>query len=720
MSYWFATGSMENVRRSAPAAKRTLQRKCDECHKKKPEPQTSAFVSSSRSMPPIVHEMLPSGIQVDPATQTFKDSNFAYDFSHISAHSRPSANIQAKHAINTSGDVNEQEADRVADQVALTESSRPIVSGVPPRIQRFSGNLTGQIDIAPTSVDHALASPSRPLDPGLRQDMGRRFGYDFSHVRVHSGADAARSARDVSANAYTVGQDVVFGEGQFSPEMKEGRWLIAHELTHVVQQSGVDGIRPGQRHGKGGLAPYLSHISLQRQKKGEDKAQPTPNMMRIYSFGPTGAGRVQMDSEMTIFSPAAPVDAKGYELVRAGTPAQPKISRFGRYFTLDERHRPYPQPVPSCGVRFITEWNPDDGSAPSKDQKEDNSTDYYAPGEPLGTKLGLEYLFPNDRPGVLTLVYVFSHPSLPILILSHGVHFVNDSTAPLGASVHDEGTKSQKSAQAALPEAKAATYEPAKADVSPKKEPEAKRTPLPPSPPAQKATAAEVGRIKELTELIKKVSDAAKRDPLVRELRDLLSKIQPVMPTKDAKKMIDDAIEPLVKEGLDAGIKAILEAVVGKSPSTMPDDRSRSQIGPALPERDLGVHIFQGPKIPIKDAPAPSHRFSFEYRNVLRKSYEPGGIIKFTLIPPDNFSMMQGNKHLVIVAEADRNSPNPDRLARIRLESASPTPIEMQAPQKPGKYVIRVDIGLGFDYSSVQEFEVKASQKQQGSSPGKP
>ena len=119
----------------------------------------------------------------------------------------------------------------------MAAPAHPAVSGAPPRIQRFTGQSTGQTDTAPASVDHALASPGRPLEPTLRQDMEQRFGHDFSRVRVHSGAAAEQSARDVNANAYTVGHDIVFGTGRFAPGTHEGRRLIAHELTHVVQQS---------------------------------------------------------------------------------------------------------------------------------------------------------------------------------------------------------------------------------------------------------------------------------------------------------------------------------------------------------------------------------------------------------------------------------------------------------------------------------------------------
>jgi hypothetical protein len=316
--------------------------------------------------------------------------------------------------------------------------------------------------------------------------MEQRFGHDFSGVRVHSGATAEQSARDVNARAYTVGHNIVFGAGQFAPITHEGRRLIAHELAHVVQQSGIDGNRVGHSTGKGGLAPLslISHTDVQRQTEADNQAQPTQDLMKIYSFGPTGAGRMAMHSGTTIFPHAARVDAKGNELVRAGTTAEPKLSLFGRYFTLDERHRPYPPPVPSCSVKVVTEWHPDDGSASSKDQKEDAATDYYQPGEPLGTKLGSEYIFPNDRPGVLSLGYIFSNRVLPFLILVHSVRFIDDPAAPEGAARFRDTVKGQGSAAAAPPDAKAATDASTKtaSGASEEKKPEAKGASLSPSP----------------------------------------------------------------------------------------------------------------------------------------------------------------------------------------------------------------------------------------------
>ncbi|MFW6174258.1 MAG: DUF4157 domain-containing protein [Chloroflexota bacterium] len=103
--------------------------------------------------------------------------------------------------------------------------------------RKASGNHAG--DEAPPIVHDVLRSPGRPLDPATRAFMEPRFGHDFNHVRVHTGSSAAQSARAVNSHAYTVGRHVVFGAGQYSPGTTAGRALLAHELTHVVQQGGA-------------------------------------------------------------------------------------------------------------------------------------------------------------------------------------------------------------------------------------------------------------------------------------------------------------------------------------------------------------------------------------------------------------------------------------------------------------------------------------------------
>lgn len=176
-------------------------------------------------------------VNIEGESASTNIARVGHDFSRIPLNAKTPVKTQSKLMVNTPGDAHEQEADRIADQVTATPM-RSAVSCAPPRIQRFPGQAKERMDAAaPASVDQALAIPGRPLEQALQQDMEQRFGYDFSRVRVHSDTPAEQSARDVNAHAYTVGHDIVFGAGQFSPETQVGRRMIAHELAHVVQQS---------------------------------------------------------------------------------------------------------------------------------------------------------------------------------------------------------------------------------------------------------------------------------------------------------------------------------------------------------------------------------------------------------------------------------------------------------------------------------------------------
>lgn len=98
-------------------------------------------------------------------------------------------------------------------------------------IDRYNGRKI------PSIVDEVLRSSGQPLNVDIRAFFEPRFGHDFGKVRVHAGARAAQSAAAVGAHAYAVGPDIVFGAGQYAPETDTGKRLLAHELTHVVQQA---------------------------------------------------------------------------------------------------------------------------------------------------------------------------------------------------------------------------------------------------------------------------------------------------------------------------------------------------------------------------------------------------------------------------------------------------------------------------------------------------
>jgi hypothetical protein len=110
--------------------------------------------------------------------------------------------------------------------------------------RQHGGSSASRPSAVPHIVHEVLRSPGHPLDQDTRAFMEPRFGHDFGRVRVHTNYRAAESARAVNALAYTVGRDVVFGAGQYAPEDPAGRLLLAHELTHVVQQRGNEQMPP--------------------------------------------------------------------------------------------------------------------------------------------------------------------------------------------------------------------------------------------------------------------------------------------------------------------------------------------------------------------------------------------------------------------------------------------------------------------------------------------
>lgn len=126
-------------------------------------------------------------------------------------------------------------------------------------------------ETAPPIVHDTLRSPGRSLDTSTRAFFEPRFGHDFSRVRVHTDVRAAESARSVRALAYTVGPNIVFASNQFSEHTSAGRRLLAHELTHTVQQGAAT-------RAKGEMPPsatsFASHPRVQRQ--GEPGVHDTP------------------------------------------------------------------------------------------------------------------------------------------------------------------------------------------------------------------------------------------------------------------------------------------------------------------------------------------------------------------------------------------------------------------------------------------------------------
>jgi hypothetical protein len=138
-------------------------------------------------------------------------------------------------------------------------------------------------------VESVLTSPGKPLDRGTRSLMGRSFGFDFSSVRIHTDEQAARSATALGALAYTVGPHVAFAAGQYAPDSQSGRRLLAHELTHVVQQGATRGPAPSSAALSTDRGAEVEADAVAERVAG--RADPSPVAARMVSRSPVAIQR---------------------------------------------------------------------------------------------------------------------------------------------------------------------------------------------------------------------------------------------------------------------------------------------------------------------------------------------------------------------------------------------------------------------------------------------
>ncbi len=165
------------------------------------------------------------------------------------------------------------------------------------RLQRQAGNRAVQrllaqrkagegfeLDDATAGRINSARSGGRPLDSAMQQQMGARLGYDFSHVNVHSDGESDELSQQLHARAFTTGQDVFFRQGAYDPGSSSGQELLAHELSHVVQQ-GAGRISGG---GRMAVRPAGDAFELEADAAAHAAAGPAPE-----AAGPGAPGSVQ-------------------------------------------------------------------------------------------------------------------------------------------------------------------------------------------------------------------------------------------------------------------------------------------------------------------------------------------------------------------------------------------------------------------------------------------
>ncbi|RAV11475.1 DUF4157 domain-containing protein [Paenibacillus contaminans] len=154
--------------------------------------------------------------------------------------SKPTMWVQAKLTMNQPGDPYEREADRVADQVMQMPSYTSLKSDklASQILRKPAGDAMSNLSV-PTDFDQVIAglrTEGAPLQSNSRKFFETRFGTGFDNVRIHAGGRAAGAAALIGARAFTFGTDIVFGNGEYAPQTTDGQRLLAHELTHVLQQ----------------------------------------------------------------------------------------------------------------------------------------------------------------------------------------------------------------------------------------------------------------------------------------------------------------------------------------------------------------------------------------------------------------------------------------------------------------------------------------------------
>jgi len=212
-----------------------------------------------------------------------------------------------------------------------------------------------------------------------------------------------------------------------------------------------------------------------------------------------------------------------------------------------------------------------------------------------------------------------------------------------------------------------------------------------------------------LADAIVQVKDAVKRDKLVAALRDTIVKIQPVMDDAEAKKKLNDAIDSLVETGSKKLLTALLTAIVGKAPTTMPPDGQRPT-GPPLKEKDIGEQIFKSPELPLPwDKPKKPTQNYFEFRGLPRKA-RASSYIDFKLRTPhwfEPYGKMGAGR--VVVMKAEDHKKEGDRATKLsdkRIEQTGEVAMSIGLPEEPGAYVVGVYVGSGLEHTPIEPLEL--------------
>ncbi len=296
-----------------------------------------------------------------------------------------STKIQPRLVVGASNDVFEREADQVAEAVMQmpdgavlsgpagreydavraksAEENESIAYELPEeeeeKLVSLKADGDGEVPL-PGGLDdriRALEGGGVPLGEGERAFFEPRFGADFSQVRIHTGSSAEETVRSLNALAFTFGQDIVFGAGQYAPDTAAGRQLLAHELVHTVQQNGrkvIQRVGQGDQEPEEGRRDRCSGEELNRAV--QEWIMPKVLLRIIEQYGPLSA----LPAETVLHRNDGYIGIRYLVVAQQGERGSGKIKKYhvfletgpekGRKITADLYHR---QSVPKQKDLYI-------------------------------------------------------------------------------------------------------------------------------------------------------------------------------------------------------------------------------------------------------------------------------------------------------------------------------------------------------------------------------
>lgn len=546
-------------------------------------------------------------------------------------------------------------------------------------------------------IEREARRPSgEPLDGALRKQMEARVGGSFEGVRVHTDSRANVLASELGSAAFTLRDHVFFGPGMYAPGTPRGDRVLAHELTHVAQ-----GRRDAHAAARGPATVAPDHapaeVEAGRVVHGERIGAPRAQHAHAIHRQPLPLVDDTATKPMALEKPKS---------LPWKTETLDQFAFDKDALTEDHKTRQIPDVAKLINDTLATD--------------PDSFVTVVGYTDQIGTEVSNQDLGRRRANNVLEALVDAGVPD----------HVMSPGSLGKSFPVHDTGKADGANRRVEVNLFKRRLFEPSLPDPTPSsgwtlpqpgKDPSGNKPwdpgPIlpwipapgtPPKPNLMPTVSPDVTkRMKDLGDLIAATGDAVARDKLIRELRDLWVKIQPLLPNDEMKKKVDEAITSGVGEGIKAALKAALEAIAGKSATEMPAEPSHT--GPDVNPVDLKEHIFKTPELPLDKVPE-FRRYSFEFR-ALKASYQPSAPIAFILVTPSDFepnggSAGAGRVVLLALDDYQKNGTQASVLDQRPIKSNGAV-VSLSAPENQGTYVLAVRVGLELEFREVsREFKI--------------